>query len=120
VKPTPDNPALADRLRSENGAPERAPAPWAGLWADLPAQGQPPLFQRWSDDQTFLTYQRDATGSEVVLRDRPLDQFAGAPLAPLAFVSQGVEGCELGNRKLDVLKRFNAEKAEPARTAVTC
>jgi hypothetical protein len=113
VKPTANNPTLADLLRQDCGAPEKGPAPWARLWADLPAQGSA-SFQRWLDDQTFMTYQRDGGGGEVVLRDRPLAQFDGVPLPPLAFVSRGVEGCLLGQGKDAVLKRFGAEKAAPA------
>jgi hypothetical protein len=99
-------PRLLDKLQAKpNGAPQELPAPWAGLWTDLPTRKQP-VFYRWFDDVTCLTYQHDRDGSEVVLRDCPPDQPYGVSLSPLIFCRRGVEGCSLGDSQADVRKRW--------------
>jgi hypothetical protein len=104
--PGPKTPALLDKLRGKpNGNPETLPAPWAGLWTDLPAR-KPPVFYRWLDDVTCLTYQRDSGGSEVVLRDCSLDKPQGVELPALRFCGRGVEGCVLGDTQDEVRKRW--------------
>lgn len=99
-------PTLLDTLRAKlDGASESPPAPWAGLWTDLPARKQPVSY-RWQDDVTCFTYQRDAGGSEIVLRDltHPSETL---PKEPLQFCRRGVEGCSLGDSQAEVRKRWN-------------
>ncbi len=47
---------------------------------------------------TIRTYQHDASGSEVVLTDRALTE-QEKPLGPLAFITAGVTGCQLGDSR---------------------
>ncbi len=102
----PKTPGLLDTLKAKaNSVPETLPAPWAGLWTDLPAR-KPPVFYRWLDDATCLTYQRDWGGSEVVLRDCPSGQPQGVALPPLLFCGRGVVGCVLGDSQTEVHKRW--------------
>lgn len=104
--PGPKTPGLLDKLRGKpNGVPETLPAPWAGLWTDLPAR-KPPVFYRWLDDVTCVTYQHDSGGNEVVLRDCPLDKPQGIELPPLRFCSRGIEGCVLGDAQAELRKRW--------------
>jgi hypothetical protein len=79
------------------------------LWTDLPA-GKSPLLYRWLDDITCLTYQHDKGGSEVVVRDCPLDNPLGVALPPLVFCNRGVEGCILGETPSDLRKRWQVSK----------
>jgi hypothetical protein len=107
--PTPKNPSLLDTLKKPNGAPESLPAPWAGLWTDLPARKQP-VYYRWFDDITSWTYQNDVGGSEVVLRDCPTDRPHGVELPPLLFCRRGVEFCNLGTSQAEVRKNWKISK----------
>jgi hypothetical protein len=108
---TKETPWLLTRLRDKpNGAPDLLPAPWAALWADLPAQKPAPVLYRWADDITLLTLQKDAGGAEVVLKDRPLDAPEGVALQPLSFVSRGVDRCTLGDKKADILNAWKISK----------
>lgn len=91
------------------GAPTSLPSPWAGLWTDLPA-GRPPLLYRWLDDITCLTYQHDKGGSEVAVRDCPLENPLGVALPPLVFCRRGLEGCSLGETPSDLRKRWQVSK----------
>lgn len=96
--------SLLDRLNdAKAGVPETLPATWAGLWTDQPARKPDPLLLRWQDDRTVRTYQRDAGGSEVVLRDR-----TAAEPAPWGFLSRGPAGCSLGAAKESVEKALGA------------
>jgi hypothetical protein len=108
-------PALVEALQATAGAPEELAGPWGGLWTDLGAARKPPVLHRWRDDQTVLTIQRDAGGAEVTLRDCPPDHGDGAPLAPLQFCARGVEGCSLGEERLEILKRYGGK--QPPTTA---
>lgn len=100
-------PSLLDALeKKSHGVPETLPAPWAGLWTDLPA-GKPPVLYRWRDDVTSLTYQRDEGGSEVVLRDCPAERPEGVALPPLSFCRRGVEACHLGDSRTELFKRWH-------------
>jgi hypothetical protein len=108
--PGPKDPGLLDTLKAKlNGAPQSLPAPWVGLWTDLPTRKQP-ILNRWLDDVTCLTYQHDLGGSEVVLRDCPADKPQGVELPPLVFCSSGVEGCVLGDSQSEVRKRWRVVK----------
>ncbi len=108
--PGKNNPGLLDTIKKKPyGAPTSLPSPWAGLWTDLPA-GKSPLLYRWLDDRTCLTYQHDKGGSEVALRDCPLENPLGVALPPLAFCSRGVEGCNLGETPSDLRKRWQVSK----------
>lgn len=119
-------PTLAEHLRSIAGAPEEIAPTWTGLWSDLgPAKDN--VMVRWRDDVTLLTFQRDAGGAEVILRDCPPECPFGADLPPLQFCSRGVPECALGDSREDVLKSHKTSNptrlsngaemfAEPARS----
>ncbi len=112
--PTAQVPSLLDLLRkAPNGEPEAQASNWADIWADLPAKKFKPVRYRWLDDRTVLTYDRDAGGSEVTIRDCPVDQPTGQPLAPLQFCSRGLPGVALGDDRDEVLKRWHVEKPQP-------
>ena len=105
-KPLPTKPALLDWLRRDpQGEPEGLESRWSRLWPDLPKKGTPVLY-RWHDDMTVLTYERDASGSEVTIRDCPPDSPLGVTLPPLQFCTRGVENCRLGDAKADLLKHW--------------
>jgi hypothetical protein len=72
---------------------------WVGLWTDVSARK--PIMRRWRDDRIIRTYQRDATGSEVVWRARPEDD---GPSKPWYFVSRGPQGVSLGQPREKVIK----------------
>lgn len=96
---------LLEKLQAKpNGAGESLPPTWAGLWTDLPARKQP-VYYRWDDDVTCMTYQHDGGGSEVVLRDLTCQ-----PAAPardlLRFCRRGIESCTLGDSRAEVHKRW--------------
>ena len=111
IKPSPGNPGLLEILLGKGGSGEKRPAPWQGLWGDLPPQGNA-LLVAWADDQTAVTYQRDAGGSELTLRDCPRDQPDGIVLPPVTYVSRGVPGVQLGDRRADVLAAFQVTKPQ--------
>jgi hypothetical protein len=114
AKPSKEKPALFDWLRREpQGEPEAQPSAWANLWNDLPKKGTPVRYC-WRDDVTVLTYERDAGGSEVTLRDRPLDQPDGVRLPPLQYCARGVENCHLGDARADVLKHWPEKETQTA------
>jgi hypothetical protein len=108
-------PTLLAHLSTSAGAPETLASPWAALWSDLPPLKPAPVLYRWKDDTTSMTLQRDSGGAEVALRDCPADQPAGVSLAPLQFLSRGVEGCVLGDAQSAVLQRWKI--TEPSKTA---
>lgn len=116
LKPFGGNPpTLLQTLRAKpNGAPEVVPAPWVGLWPDLPKQTPAPTQYRWRDDRTILTCQRDGGGAEVVLRDRPADKPLGVELPPLVFCPRGIDQCHLGDPRADVLKTLGVESPTKA------
>lgn len=104
--PGPKAPSLLESLKAKpNGLPQTLPATWAGLWTDLPAR-KPLFLDRWLDDRTCLTYQRDFGGSEVVLRDCPPDKPHGVELPPLLFCGRGVAGCNLGDSQTELRRRW--------------
>jgi hypothetical protein len=106
-KSTKSNPSLTDWLtREPHGAPETLTSTWSGLWTDLPKKTGTPVLYRWRDDVTIMTYERDAGGSEVTIRDCPLDQPNGVQLPPLQYCSRGVDHCKLGDARADVPKHW--------------
>ena len=114
-------PSLLSVLKRVGGEPASRPAPWAGLWADLPPQEPKPTMARWSDDLTVLTCQRDGGGAEVVLRDWPADKTADQlddQLPPLRFCDDGAAGVALGQSRAEVLKKFPEHKAMEGEDAV--
>ncbi len=115
-KPDEHRKSLLAVLKEAGGEPLALPAPWAGLWPDLPAQGPKPALVRWADDVTVLTCQRDGGGAEVILRDWPaaltLDQ-ASEALPPLHFCDEGAAGVRLGQTRAELLAKFpNAKPLE--------
>ncbi len=107
-KPTKNNPTLLDWLRREpHGEPETLPSRWSDLWTDLPKKaGMTPVLYRWRDDVTIMTCERDGAGTEVTIRDCPLDQPNGVPLPPLRFCTRGVDHCQLGDAQAEVVKHW--------------
>jgi hypothetical protein len=111
--PSAGNPGLFDQLRkSPNGEPETQASSWAEIWSDLPAKKLKPVLYRWLDDRTCLTYQRDSGGSEVAVRDCPLEYPLGQTLPPLLFCSRGLSGVTLGEDRSEVLKRWKVSKPQ--------
>jgi hypothetical protein len=108
--PAPGFASLLDTLKKSGGHPAPEAPSWAGLWTDLPARSTPPTCYTWFDDRTRLSYQRDGGGSEVILRDCNQAHPDGVLPTRLEFCSRGVEGCRLGDKRADVLRRFKAEK----------
>jgi hypothetical protein len=102
-------PGLLETLKKANGAPESLPATWNGLWADLGGKKKPVLY-RWLDDATSLTYQHDQGGSEVTLRDCPLEQPLGVELPPLRFCGRGIDALALNEPRSEVNKRWRVTK----------
>ncbi len=110
------HPSLLAALKALGGEPLSLPAPWAGLWPDLPSQEPKPALYRWADDLTVLTCQRDGGGAEAILRDWPdgltLDQ-AEEALPPLRFCDEGAGGVLLGQTRASVQQNFpNAKPLE--------
>jgi hypothetical protein len=92
-----------------SGAALESPGPWATLWNDLPPGKPGPILARWQDDISTLTFQRDSTGAEIILRDCPLDQETGIALGPLAVLPRGPDGLTLGEERDSLLRRFKIE-----------
>ena len=108
-KPDDHHQSLLAALKAVGGEPRISPAPWAGLWSDLPAQEPKPALYRWADDVTLLTCQRDGGGAEAILRDWPAgltpDQVEEA-LPPLLFCDVGAGGVLLGQTRAEVYAKF--------------
>jgi hypothetical protein len=66
----------------------------------------------WQDDRTVLTYQRDADGVEVGVRERGTADDEDAALPPLQFCSRGVARCVLGDARSDVLERWKVPQPQ--------
>jgi hypothetical protein len=112
-QPNQERKLLVDVLRRDNGGFEEiVPAPWTRLWSDLPAASEWAESMRWRDDLTLTTLQHDEGGHELALRDCPADRPDGVALPPLDFVSSGVDGCHLGDKRKDVLAYFKVEKPQ--------
>lgn len=109
-KPDKEHPSLFDILKRGGGSPEPIAAPWAKLWTDLPVQKPVAEMFRWIDDLTVMTYERDAGGIEVALTNTDTDHPLGIELPPLRFCGRGIEACNLGDRRFDVLKRWRIDK----------
>jgi hypothetical protein len=95
---------LVNNLKERCGAPLPLSGPLA-VWAGLPPAKPAPVLQRWQDDVTVLTCQRDAGGLELTLRDCPRDHAEGVPLPPLAYLSRGPDDLALGTAKEEVFKQ---------------
>lgn len=108
-------PSLLARLTIAAGQPDTLPAPWAGLWPDLPQQKPAATLHAWKDDLTAQTLQRDAGGAEVTLRDCSNEKGDGVDLPPLQFCSRGIEGCSIGDAREAVLQRWKV--TEPTTTS---
>jgi hypothetical protein len=112
-RPDEHHPSLLAALKKSGGEPQSLPAPWAGLWTDLPMRELKPALYRWADDATILTCQRDGGGAEVTLRDWPAQataEQAMEALPPLRFCDEGAAGVQLGQARADVLKMFPKHK----------
>jgi hypothetical protein len=102
---------LAD-IKAQCGAPLQLPSPWARVWADLPRREPAPVLYRWQDDATRLTCQRDSEGIEVAVLDCPLEFPDGVRLGDFRYLPVGPKGCGLGDKKADLLQRWNATRPE--------
>jgi hypothetical protein len=101
---------ILNPLKKQAGAPLGLAPSWSKFFADSPAQKPDPVCLSWQDDTTALTYQRDAGGVEVILRDCPVDDEDGAPLPPLEYLPQGSGECLLGASRAELLHKWNIEK----------
>ncbi len=101
---------LLASLTKPCGAPFDGPGPWASIWSDLPARKPAASLDRWQDDITLMTFQRDSSGAEITLRDCPLAQPQGIALPPLAYLPRGLEGCQVGQSRADLLQAYKIEK----------
>lgn len=108
AKVTAEAPSLLEQFKKSCGLPEPLPAPWLGLWTDMAKAKVSPVYYRWQDDRTLLTYQGDAFCLEVILTDCPLDRPQGVALPKLDVCPRGVEGCQLGDGREDVLRRWKS------------
>lgn len=89
--------SMLERLTdAKAGVPESVPAPWNGLWADLPAPGKI-VYARWRDDRTIRSFQQDVGGIEVAWVERKPE-----PARPWLFVSNGIPGCKLEDTRAAV------------------
>jgi hypothetical protein len=79
-------------------------------WADLPPRKPAPVFYRWQDDVSSLYCTHDASGLEVILRQRLPDYPDGIPFPDLRYLPRGPENCSLGDSKAALLKKWNVEK----------
>jgi hypothetical protein len=105
-----NGPDLLHRLTdAKAGAPEKLASSWVGLWTDLPVRDPKPVLYRWHDDLTIRTYERDAGGSEIVLRDRNAKDEERA----WRFLAQGPSGCSLGDSR----ERVEGNWGAPATTS---
>jgi hypothetical protein len=109
---------LLAALKKRGGAPTDVAAPWAHLWPELPARKPAAVCCRWQDDATLLTYQADAGGTEVAVRDCPADSPGGAPLPPLEYLPRGPERCNLGDTREALLQRWGVTEPVVAGGAV--
>ncbi len=109
AKPDEHHKSLLGALKAACGEPLSLPAPWAGLWPDLPPQSPKPALYRWTDDITVLTLQRDGGGAEAILRDWPAgltQEQVGDALKPLTFCDEGAAGLKLGMTRAEVSAKF--------------
>jgi hypothetical protein len=111
TKPTAAAPSLLEVLKKSSGAPEPVvPAPWLGLWGDMPALKTVPMCWRWQDDRSMLTYQADGVCTEVTLTDCPREYPMGVPLKKWETLVPGLPGCQLGDSREELIKRWKIEK----------
>ena len=86
---------LQTALKNRGGAPEKLTPSWLAIWADLPAQKPAPLLQRWQDDATLITCQRDLAGMEVVEVSPPYDHAEITALLAHRLVLEALSGMAL-------------------------
>lgn len=101
---------LLKKLTKRAGAPVDCPSPWAKIWTDLPVQKPAPLLYRWQDDIRVLTYQVDAGGFELGLRDTSADPEMGQSLSPLEYLPRGPANLQLGLARQEILKKWGVKE----------
>lgn len=101
---------LLDGLQRQGGSGVEGPAPWSALWPDRSA-----TLRTWRDDLTVVTYQADAAGAEVSVRDCPPDRPEGVELPPLEYLPRGPESCSLGTTRDELFRKWNVQ--QPVTTA---
>jgi hypothetical protein len=97
-------------IRKAGGAPRDVPVPASSLWGDLPAQRPQPVGYEWRDDRTRLVYRQDRSGIDIILRDCPPQHPDGVPLPALSFLARGVDNCELGMSREELLHKWSIAK----------
>jgi hypothetical protein len=101
---------LLKKLIKRAGAPTESPSPWAKIWTDLPRQKPTALLYRWQDDVRVLTYQLDAGGFELGLRDCSADPETGQPLSPLEYLPRGPANVPLGISRQKLLQKWGIKQ----------
>jgi hypothetical protein len=101
---------LLAEWQKAGGAPWQEPAPWANVWTDSAGGGPGAAYYLWKDDRTLSTYQRDAAGVEIVLRDCPEAHPAGAPLPAFQYLARGLDNAELGMTREQLLEKLGGGK----------
>ena len=101
---------LLKKLNKRAGAPTESPSPWAKIWTDLQAHKPAPLLFRWQDDIRVLTYQLDAGGFELGLRDCSADPETGQLLSPLEYLPRGPAKVPLGISRQELLQKWSIKQ----------
>jgi hypothetical protein len=101
---------LLKKLKKRAGAPTESPSPWAKLWTDLQTQQPTPRMYHWQDDIRVLTYQLDAGGFELGLRDCGADPEAGHSLSPLEYLPRGPANVPLGISRQELLQKWRIKQ----------
>jgi hypothetical protein len=91
------------------GAALEGPGYWLTIWSDVPPRKPSPILARWQDDITSLTFQRDGTGAEAILRDCPLAHETGVPLPRFAYLPRGPDSIVLGEARDDLHRRWKID-----------
>ena len=105
-------------LQKKAGTAAESPGSWAGLWKGLPERKPAATLSTWTDDVTVMTFQSAATEAEIALRDWSADQVTPLPLVALEFLPHGPEGCSLGDRRDDLLRRWKVTQPEMVHDAL--
>jgi hypothetical protein len=115
VSKTPWTKHLLNELKKSTGASTPVAARWSTMWAEAASNRPTAAAHFWQDDRTWMSYQYDQNGAELVLHDCPADQPAGVFLGDLDYLPHGPEGCHLGAGLKETLQRWGITK--PAQTA---
>jgi hypothetical protein len=115
VAKTPWTKQLLAELKKATGASTPFAASWSKAWTDSASNRPTAAAHFWQDDRTWMSYQYDQNGAELVLHDCPAEHPAGVPLGNLDYLPHGPEACLLGADRQQTLQRWNT--ANPTVTA---